>query len=117
MKNKIMRFTDLILMMLVLAFCGSSLNGQLESLRLMEERVELLQAESDSYSFISASFRKSCMGAGFASLDEWEKCCAAMWPLEAISWRSVRSDVLCGSWSFNGKEFEVYAKYDSSKGL
>ena len=117
MKNRIMRFTDLILMMLVLAFFGSSLNGQLKYLRQMEERVELLQTESDSYSFISASFRKMCLGKGFTSPEKWKSCCSAMWPLETISWRSVRSDVLCGSWSFNGKEFEVYAKYDSSKGL
>ena len=116
MKDRTMRFSDLILMMLVLAFFGASFSGQLDALNQIEKRVELLRTEADSYTFICESFRKSCAGTGFSSLDEWEKCCAAMWPLDSISWCETNG-VLCGKWSLFGKECEVYAQYDSSKGL
>ena len=116
-----MRFSDLILVMLLTGLFASSLSGQIKALGQIEERLEGLQIQADSYSFISESFRKTCRGQAFYSLDEWEKTCKAMWPLDYISWQQLDSNqgqkIFCGKWSLLGKECMVYAKCDSAKGL
>ena len=38
--------------------------------------------------FIAESFRKTCEGKGFSSLEEWQLCCRQMFNLEYIGWCS-----------------------------
>ena len=126
-KDRIMRFSDLILLMLLLGFLTTSMAGQFKALGQIETRVERLQTQADSFAFISESFRKTCNGEGFSSLEEWKKSCSVMWPLDYISWQLLDGDaesdagssrrIFLGKWTLFGKECEVYAKCDSTEGL
>ena len=63
--------------------------------------------------FIAESFRNSCKGEGFDSLEEWQECCKSLFNLEEINWKSVdeqnlinEEELMYGSWQSSSEEID-----------
>lgn len=54
-----------------------------------KNKLEEEKWKNESFQFISESFRKTCCGEGFPSLNEWQKNCKTMWNLEYIGWANA----------------------------
>ena len=67
-----MRFTDVIVLFVILGVFSPVFASEITALRKMDCRIEQLREENDSLSFISESFYKTCEGRGFSSLEEWK---------------------------------------------
>lgn len=78
-------------------------------------RICEVKEKSDSLFFISESFRKTCEGKGFSSLEEWQKVCGAMWKLDYIAWSDAcefmpveKGEIFYGTWRNSSLSGEVY---------
>lgn len=58
------------------AWCASKLGGEARRCR----------NACTSKRFIAESFKNTCRGKGFSSLEEWQLCCRQMFKLEYIAW-------------------------------
>ena len=81
-----MRFSTLIIISLFLGLLSLSLFDAASSLNTLGSRVEKIRSTYMAKSFIAESFKKTCEGKGFDSLEEWQLCCRAMFGLEYIAW-------------------------------
>ena len=118
-----MRFSDVIILSLILGIFSSLFAGEISALRKMDFRIEELREKNDSLSFISESFYKTCEGRGFSSLEEWKTACKKLWQLETIEWECVmQGDVheellLCGTWQGCDGVKKVYYRRRSAFGV
>ena len=103
-----MRFLDVILICVILALSSSVFSKQIFSLKKLNDAESQLRACETCLKFVSRSFCNSCKGKGFASLEEWQKVCAAMWKLENINWDVQKDNLLHGCWSGPYGSGEVY---------
>lgn len=55
----------------------------------VKQKVEYQRKSLESYRFITESFRKTCNGEGFNSLNEWQQKCGSLWELEYIGWANA----------------------------
>jgi len=96
-----------------------SQTGAKTYLRIKKDNFDL-QRKIDSSKFISESFRNTCRGVGFTSLNQWQKVCKDLWNLDYIGWsnasefmvidESVNGTLLYGKWYNNLLEGEVYSR-------
>ena len=118
-----MRFTDVIVLFVILGVFSPVFAGEITALRKMDCRIEQLREENDSLSFISESFYKTCEGRGFSSLEEWKKVCKRLWQLESIDWEYVsygmadERQLICGTWSGCDGVKKIYYRRRSSFGV
>ena len=52
----------------------------------LEKKAEKLQKSYSEKRFIAESFKNTCAGKGFYSLNEWQICCRQMFALDYIAW-------------------------------
>ena len=52
----------------------------------LEKKAEELQRSYFEKRFIAESFKNTCAGKGFSSLNEWQICCRQMFALDYIAW-------------------------------
>ncbi len=118
-----MRFTDVIVLFVILGVFSPVFAGEITALRKMDCRIEQLREENDSLSFISESFYKTCEGRGFSSLEEWKKVCKRLWQLESIDWEYVsygmadEGQLICGRWSGSDGVKKIYCRRRSPFGV
>lgn len=115
-----MRFYDLLAIICLISMFSVISNFQITGMnKLNETNMELIN-KSASSKFISESFRKTCWGQGFGSLNEWQKKCAVMWNLEYIGWTTTdsfmedftgdRKKIYYGTWKGKYGSGEVYVR-------
>ena len=116
-----MKFTDVVIVfvMLTLIEC-SALKSFSVCMKMAERKTDLMMQVTATH-FVSESFKNSCRGKGFETLNGWQKACRAMWKLDYIAWadaedfmnvpKDLNSETLFyGRWigkNFNG---EVYCR-------
>lgn len=95
-----MRFSGMILFCLVVISLLSA--TILDFINVNKVRLLALEfnQKADAEYFISESFRKTCRGEGFDSLNEWQIVCKALWQLEYIGWGNAE-DFMIVDYSFN----------------
>ena len=106
-----MKFTDVIVLAVVMVIFFSVFSAQLGSIRCLDAEIEKKLMQRDSTIFISKSFCGMLEEKGFSDFEEWKKVCRAMWKLENIEYEySEKSGVkLCrGKWSGPYGNGEVY---------
>lgn len=118
-----MRLSDVIVLSVILSIFSTVYAGEISVLKKMDNRIEELREKTDSLSFISESFYKTCEGRGFSSLEEWKTVCQRLWQLESIEWKYVMpvdirgdgnvSQLLCGSWRGCDGVKEIYCRIRS----
>ena len=76
-----------------------------------------IQRINDMNFFIYSSFKNTCNGNGFSSLEEWQKNCNAMWNLSYIgfcpaddfmNYENNNQKIMYGMWIFEDEKKEVY---------
>lgn len=110
-----MKFIELSLLVVFMGMFGKAYGSTF--LRTMEsaERKMDLQRRADSYEFISESFRASCDGYGFSSLDEWKDTVTVMWKIDELEIEK-KDGVYHMSWKCPDSEGEIFhgvKKYES----
>lgn len=117
-----MRFTEVIVSymaivtILMIVICG------ITNCNKLEKEIICKRNQAVCVKFVSESFRKTCEGKGFKNLNEWQKCCKALWKFDYISWAdaqdlldigTLKSDekMFYGKWSGNVCEGEVFCRY------
>lgn len=118
-----MRLSDVIVLSVILSIFSTVYAGEISVLKKMDNRIEELREKTDSLSFISESFYKTCEGRGFSSLEEWKTVCQRLWQLESIEWKYVMpvdircdgnvSQLLRGSWCGCDGVKEIYCRIRS----
>lgn len=111
-----MRYIELVCLSLIFAIFSALFRSQLFQLSGIDSSLSKMKKKTDSLTFISTSFRNTCQGKGFSSLDEWKSVCADMWNLETIEWTYVGNSenaedgFFCGKWEGPSGSGEVYAE-------
>ena len=89
----------------------------------LEQRVEQAFLSYSAKKFIAQSFKNTCRGKGFASLEEWKLTCNSLFSLESISYEtsydSTDKSLLCARWVGAGRikkaSDQVYYSLDKNK--
>lgn len=116
-----MKFTDAVLVLVI--FCSLVISAEcgVKSLYKLNEKANQYRRKTDAQKFISESFRKTCKGEGFKSLNEWQITCRSMWKLDYIGWCDAsdfievsyaysEKKLMYGKWNGNWTEGEVYCR-------
>ena len=100
-----MKLIDLLLAIILLSLSAVMLSGSVKELHKLELAISERSAKSASIHFISESFRKTCRGEGFSTLEDWERTCKALWKLEEIDFETCqengagKENLLKGKWT------------------
>ena len=81
-----MRFSTLIVVTIFLGLISVSARDAMTSINALGSKVEKLRSSYAAKHFIAESFKNTCEGKGFESLEQWQLCCRAMFKLEYIAW-------------------------------
>ena len=81
-----------VLLITFFGFTCVLVNDYLFSVRQFEQKVQMSFKAFSAKKFIAESFRNTCKGNGFDSLDEWMSCCDALFDLESINWEQVNNE-------------------------
>lgn len=117
-----MRFLELIVVAFLSVFLGTAVLSAFTGSFEMAEKKRQCQRKAESLEFISESFRSSCNGIGFSTLDEWKSTNRTLWKLEEIGWRK-EGNVFYGFWKGPDGDGEVIQRlaknenYSESPGL
>lgn len=113
-----MRYMDLLLILFLLCLFSWHFSGGLKVYSKLKNKSEYFLEKKSANEFISKSFKNTCEGIGFSSLNEWQKSCKAMWELKYIGWSDAKDvmllseeckqKVLYGTWKGNDYIGEVY---------
>lgn len=116
-----MKLTEVVI--IVGIFFSLSLFG-VQSFLLMDKlntKNRNLAREVNCEKFIAESFRNTCKGKGFKSLNEWQVTCREMFDLDYIGWSNASDfmevnyetcskNLYYGKWIFSGVDGEVYCR-------
>lgn len=102
-------------MLMLSGMCG------LRNLKRLDAKNVEIRREVNCMNFVAESFRNTCRGKGFASLNEWQKACRAMWQLDYIGWANAcdfmivpddknQEPLFYGKWILKNSEYEVYCR-------
>ena len=120
-----MRFTDVVLTMIFCVLLICTVQRGCVSLLKRNETANSFMRKATANRFISESFRKTCNGNGFESLNEWQITCRAMWKLDYIGWADARDfmevsyavsekNLMYGKWNGSVADGEVYCRNNGS---
>lgn len=116
-----MKFSGLILVLLVVStLLVTSISSSFYLDRMKRAALDYNKKTSAEF-FISESFRKTCRGEGFDSLNKWQVVCREMWNLEYIGWGNAEDfmqvdyshndrALMYGTWQSDFIEGEVYCR-------
>lgn len=112
-----MKLIDVFIFLMIFSVFVLFSNSSLRCVEMLEKSLMENRIRSESTEFIYESFRNTCMGKGFNSLNEWQKNCRAMWSLDYIAWADasdfmdVEKEILYyGTWSGKYGKGEVYCR-------
>jgi len=112
-----MKFIDVIYIMLILCMISAAIVRFGNCFLELDSREQELVYQKESLSFISQSFVNCCRGHGFSDLNEWQKCCRAMWSLDYIAWSDAASfmpleggKLVYAKWNNEALSGEIYCK-------
>lgn len=116
-----MKFTEIVIVYaLITVFLMSLFDGLCVCERLSEKSREI-QINYETEKFIAESFRATCSGNAFKSLNEWQVSCRAMFNLDYIGWSDAENfmevdyeksskRLYYGKWNGQGCSGEVYCR-------
>lgn len=81
-----MRLHSVLLVFVFVSIIALSLHDYAWTSVNLDKKARLLQKAYTQKRFMAESFRNTCRGKGFSSLEEWQNCCSSMFHLEYISW-------------------------------
>ena len=118
-----MKLIEMVMITVAVSLLFSVLGNVVFQLRTLDEAIRKARSSYYSTVFISESFRMTCAGKGFATVEEWGQTCGALWQLEGIGCETVEqtgeaaggtesreSQLLCGSWSGPWGSGTVYCR-------
>lgn len=116
-----MRFSGIILVLLVVVSLFASTAAEFTAVNRMRVTAMENNRQTDAQYFISESFRKTCRGECFESLNEWQTVCRDLWSLDYIGWGNAEdfmsvdyslneSPLIYGKWQGRLLEGEVYCR-------
>lgn len=109
-------FQTIILFLFFYVFCFSSVSLEKDFKYLCKKNREI-RSQTMSTKFIFESFKATCEGKCFSSLNEWQQKCKSLWDLEYIAWSNAEDfmDVSyenCDDALFYGVWISKYGKYE-----
>jgi len=107
-----MNFTEILCVMFLVLLLGSSVSKEIQLCTRFNENLLVMNKKIDSQEFISESFKNTCNGKGFSSLNQWQITCRSMFQLDYIGW-SDASDFLDVDYSNSGKTL-YYGKWNGN---
>ena len=121
-----MKLHIVVLLITLFGFTCVLVNDYLFSVRQLEQKSLIACKAFTAKKFIAESFRNTCKGKGFDSLEEWKLCCNALFDLEYINWEQVNNEpqnlkLLYAEWK--GKDLfvecsgEVFCRYENYFGV
>lgn len=115
-----MKYTDLLISIIFLSIFSWSVSSFINIYSDLKSKNNDYIERTNANDFISRSFKKTCEGTGFQSLNEWQKNCKALWNLKYIGWSDATSVMLIsdkfknhafyGVWIGENYKGEVYWK-------
>ena len=112
-----MRYTELILSVLVTGIFCSTFSAQLSALNRLDCEARKSLYQRDSITFISQSFYGVSEQKGFSDFEEWKKACKAMWKLEDIEYKcfeKAEKKICYGYWRGPYGEGKVFYSLDEN---
>ena len=113
-----MRLSELCVIMMSLCSLYTGIYSVVGKAVKINELNHIEQKKLNSLEYISESFRKTCEGKGYSSLNDWQKSCKSLWNLDYIAWCDVsdfmevknNSDTVLfyAQWSGENGNGEVY---------
>ena len=120
-----MKYIELIVVMFLLSSFGLFLSSFIKTYKNFYDKNCEIQNETSACMFISESFKNTCDGHGFLSLNEWQKKCKSMWNLDYIAWCDAKDflpisqeydkKILYGKWIGKNCEGEVFWEVENEK--
>lgn len=84
------------------------------------EKITAKRKETECCRFVAESFKNTCQGKGFESLNEWQNSCRALWKLQYIGWSEAgdfmivsgknESILYYGKWIGEAGDGEIYSE-------
>ena len=108
-----MRFSTLIVVIIFLGLISISVHDAMFWLKNLDAKVRETHSCYAAKSFIAQSFKNTCEGKGFESLEQWQLCCRAMFGLEYIAWCPAENFMIDKA-AENGKPCLMYGKWEGS---
>ncbi len=108
-----MRFSTLIVMIVFLAVLNISVRDAMFSIKTLDSKVRKAHNCYAAKSFIAQSFKNTCEGKGFDSLEQWQLCCRAMFKLDYIAW-SPAENFMIDKAAQNGESGLMYGRWEGS---
>lgn len=115
-----MKLSELIVFVLILTVSVNGINSCLKISSNISEELYELRNKEEMLEFISKSFRNTCEGHGFSSLNQWQKSCRALWNLTYIAWADAEEFMIVrnsdehklyyGKWERDGEGGEVFCR-------
>lgn len=70
----------------------------------LEKKEEQIFLSYSAKKFIAQSFKKTCQGYGFKSLEQWQLACKSLFTLDSISYQVCEEEgLMYAQWTGNGK--------------
>lgn len=116
-----MKFTEMLVVLVFVFSLYCSFSCECRNIYKLNKVADQYNKKNSANHFITESFRITCNGKGFDSLNEWQCTCREMWKLDYIGWADASefmevdyslSDKLLmyGKWKGNLAEGEVYSR-------
>lgn len=108
---------EIVIFLVIFTLFLSNLNGIEKLYSNLPVKTKDLKNKAISTNFIYESFKSTCEGKSFSSLNEWQEKCGALWNLEYIAWSNAEDfmDVSyknCDNALFYGVWISKYGKYE-----
>ena len=81
-----MCLSDVIVTGALSVFLASGIFSEMKGFISINAKANEVQQKAECLKYVSESFRNTCNGLGYESLDEWKKECRKMWNLDYISY-------------------------------
>ena len=112
-----MKLYTVIITAAFLCIISSSLSNALFYGRTFDEKIRQYSLSYSAKKFIAQSFKNTCRGKGFKSLDQWQLVCKSLFSLDSISYEESgggQNNLMHAKWKGSGKiekcSGEVYIK-------
>lgn len=116
-----MKFTEIVVIFGIFSFFILNLFDGFLICKKLSETMGEVKNTCEAEKFITESFKKTCKGEGFNSLNEWQVTCRAMFSLDYIGWSNAddfmevdyefsKNKLFYGKWIGSGWDGEVYCR-------
>lgn len=86
-----MKLINVVVNLVIVSICSASINSSFNKYKILKKNNSELKQKINSVYFLSESFRNTCEGKGFDSLNTWQKVCRDLYGLDYIGWADAES--------------------------